>query len=401
MSAFFALVACTILFLGLLSYRLKGSLLSPFMLCTVIGYIAGPVLGFLPQDWRLEHEQTAFLLELTLILVLFSGANRLRVHFNTCQDFAVPLRLLSGGILLSVFFGSLLAALLFPEIGFWYGALLASILAATDATLAQSFIESSLIPSRWKQVLELEGGLNDGLVLPLVFFFKICASAWAGWQFFSYWSTFIALQIIGAALSGFVVGYVGAFILHLGTRAHSINHIFTQLSGLALAILAYALAESFGGNGFIAVFIAGLTLHYEEESYSSEFVEAQAELLSLIVFLIFGAFMLQPVFDQGNSATWLYALLTLTVVRIASVTLCTWGLGLKKDQILLLGCFGPRGIASLLFGLLVLDTVAVPNGDQIFLIVSTTVLLSTFLHGFSAVPLAKWYGARAFKRNEL
>lgn len=397
MTTAFAVIACTILALGLISERLKGSMLTPFMLCVLVGYFCGPRLGGSPELGDME-----FILEFTLIMVLFSDACHLRrAEWGEAR---VLLRMLTLGIGASVLLGTVLGGLLFPSLGFWQAALLAATLTATDAALGQPLVESPLVPRRWREILLLESGLNDGLVVPLVFFFKICASAWAGFSFFQFWLWFIGLQIGGGLVAGLVVGYGGALILRWGIRAHAINRIFEHLSGVALAMLAYALAEGIGGNGFISVFVAGWTLGNVGEEVSEHFIEftsSQAELMSLITFLLFGAFMVGPALETATWETWVYAVLTLTVLRLVAVGFSLRGLGLRRDQLFLLGIFGPRGIASLLFGLLVLETVAVVERELIFHIIGVTVLLSSCFHGLSAIPLAKWYGKRAFQRNEL
>lgn len=399
----FTVIAVLILGIGLISERLKVSMITAPMLCVTVGYLLGPVWQLIPSDFDSYHDIVHGILELTLVIVLFADACRVHVHCSVRKEFALPIRLLTVGLGFGVLFGTLVGGLLFPELGFWRAALLASILAATDAALGQAVVLSPLVPRQWREILNLESGLNDGLVLPLIFFFRLCESVWAGFHLAEFWALFIVKQIAFGLLTGAAVGYLGGRVLWWGCRARAINRIFEHLSGIALALLAYALALFIGGNGFISVFVAGLFVantSREIEEQFIDFADAQKELLTLVTFLLFGALMVEPALQVAGWETWLYAILTLTVLRMASVAISMIGAGLKADQIFLLGCFGPRGVASILFALLVLDSVNVIGRNEIFAITSATVLLSVYLHGITAVPLAKWYGARSLSRNE-
>lgn len=399
----FTIIGVLIIGIGLISERLKGSMITAPMLCVFIGYLLGPVWKLIPSELDMYHEATHVILELTLIIVLFADA--CRVHIQCCirQEFRIPIRLLTIGLLLSIFFGSGLGAYLFPAIGFWQAALMASVLAATDAALGQAVVESPLVPQKWRDILSLESGLNDGLVVPLIFFFKLCESATAGFHFMEFWAYFVGKQIGFGLLAGASIGYAGGKVLRWGSRAHAINRIFEHLSGVALALLAYSAAESIGGNGFVAVFVSGLVVANASREVPEQFLDfadAQKELLTLVTFVLFGALMVQPALEAATWQTWVYAGLMLTVVRIVAVAISLIGTDTRPDQVFLVGCFGPRGVASVLFGLLVLDSVTVVSRNEIFEIVSATVFISVFLHGLTAVPLAKWYGQRALGSNQ-
>ena len=174
------------------------------------------------------------------------------------------------------------------------------------------------------------------------------------------------------------------------------NAPFRRLSGLGIALLAFAGAESVGGNGFIAAFVAGLTLGNTARGVCTclyEFGEAEGQLLTLLVFLIFGAVMVPTALAHANFDGLVYALLSLTLIRMLPVVLSLLGSGLRPASFAFIGWFGPRGLASILFVLVVVETGRLESGPMLEMIVVLTVLLSTLLHGVTAYPLARWYGA--------
>ncbi len=211
----------------------------------------------------------------------------------------------------------------------------------------------------------------------------------------SYWLRFAALAVTLGPLVGGAVGFVGGRVVDWGTRSGWINDAFQRIAGLGLALLAFGAAELVGGNGFIAAFAAGLTLGNTARGVCAclyEFGEAEGQLLTLLVFLAFGAAMLPEALPHATGAAVLYALLSLTVVRMVPVALSLLGTGLRPASVAFLGWFGPRGLASILFALLVVERDSLESGSFLLAVVVLTVLGSTFLHGLTAYPLARRYG---------
>ena len=213
-----------------------------------------------------------------------------------------------------------------------------------------------------------------------------------------FWVNFTAAQIVLGPLVGVGVGYLGGRLVYLGARTGWMNHSFQQLSALALSLLAFALAELVGGNGFIAAFTAGLTIGNAFRQVCGclyEFAEAEGQLLALLTFMIFGGMIVWPMLEQLNWLIALYGVLSLAVVRMLAVAFSLIGAGLQPDTFLFLGWFGPRGLASIVFGLLALERSNIAGREEIFAIVIATVLLSVFAHGLTAAPGTNWYAARA------
>lgn len=390
-----AVIAVVILAVGLVSQRLTRSIITPPMLFVMAGYLVGPDgLGLIAPI--IDGSVAEVAVEVTLIMVLFTDGASMRI----CDDvsrYTLVLRLLAIGMLVSVAIGTLVGAVCFPDLGFWQAALLAAVLTPTDSALGQVAVSHPRIPLRIRQNLHLESGLNDGLIVPVILFLTVCDSLAAGRDHLTFWVTYLASQIGLGVAAGIGIGYLGGWMVRFTTQTHYMSRIFEQLSAIALALLAYSISESVGGNGLVSAFVAGITFGRSFHHLSAdihEFAEAQSQLLTLITFLLFGAVIAGPALQQATPSTFVYALLSLSVIRIVAVAVSLIGSGVGWETKLFLGWMGPRGIASLLFGLVVLETLNITQREEIFTVVVATVLLSIFLHGISAMPFSKWYSQR-------
>jgi NhaP-type Na+/H+ or K+/H+ antiporter len=396
----FLVVALGILGFALISGRVQRSIITGPMVFVVFGFVVARGLGVV--ELEIEDPLIQTLAELTLVLVLFTDASRIDLGLLR-REHTLPVRLLSVALPLCIALGTLLAILLFPELTVWEGAVLAAMLAPTDAALGQAVVSLPLLPVKIRQALNVESGLNDGIALPVFLLLLACAGAAEHTAPVSDWVRFATLQLVLGPLVGIAVGYFGGKLVDRGSRSGWINRSFQDLSALGLSILAFALAELVGGNGFIAAFTAGLTLGNTSRAICSclyEFAEAEGQLLTLLIFTVFGAVMVPLVFDQLSWQVIVYAAASLTIIRMLPTALSLVGAHLQPDTVLFLGWFGPRGIATILFALLMLERAALPGGEQILVVAMTTVLFSVFAHGVSAYPGAHWYAARAEAMQE-
>ncbi len=390
------IVAAGILGFGLISKRVQASILTPPLAFAALGLLVARS-GLL--ELHLSENLIHLLAELTLVLVLFTDASRINLRLLR-REHDLPVRLLAVGMPLTVVLGALTATWLFPGFTMWEAALVAAVLAPTDAALGQAVVSSQRVPVRIRQALNVESGLNDGIALPLVLLLlSVCSVAVPGEGGASYWLRFAALQVTLGPLAGVLVGGLGGRLVERGSRSGWMNRAFEHLAALGLALFAYAGAELVGGNGFIAAFVAGLVLGNTaakdicESLY--EFAEAEGQLLTLLVFLVFGLAMAPDALAHLSWRMVLYAVLSLTLVRLLPVAVSLLGAGLSRSTVLFLGWFGPRGIASILFGLLVVRGSALGAGEEIFHLVLVTVLLSVVAHGVSAYPGSVWYSRHA------
>ncbi|NER92076.1 MULTISPECIES: sodium:proton antiporter [unclassified Moorena] len=392
----FAIIALFILGFGLISGRIEKSVITPPMAFVIFGVLLSPqLLGLL--NLEVEHELVRIIAEFTLILVLFTDASRINLKLLR-RDYNLPVRLLGIGLPLTIILGTILAVLLLGgSLEFWEAAGLATILAPTDAALGQAVVSSPRVPICIRQSLNVESGLNDGICLPILLIFLSLAGTMEGTGTASFWFRFAAMQVILGPIVGVAVGYIGGWLVSQSVRRKWITHSFEDLSVLGLSLCAYAIAELVGGNGFIAAFCAGLTLGNTAPSICDclyEFGEAEGQLLVLLIFMIYGSMMVFPALDSVNWQMVLYAIATLTIARMVGVAISVIGMKLRWYTILFLGWFGPRGVASILYGLLILEGDGIQGSEVMFSTMVVTVLISVFAHGLTAFPGANWYGKR-------
>lgn len=389
-------VALVILLFGAVSRRAERSPLTPPMFFIAAGCLmSSHGLGLLHVDMTGEAVHT--LAELTLVLVLFTDASRIDLSCLRREEI-LPLRLLGIALPLTILAGTAAGLALLPGFSWIEAALLAAILAPTDAALGQAVVSNPLVPVRIRQTLNVESGLNDGIALPVVLVLASLAGASEGETDVGHWLRFAALAVTLGPAVGVAVGWAGGRWLERGVATGWINTPFQRLSSLGLAFLAFAGAELVGGNGFIAAFVAGLTLGNVGRNVCAtlyEFGETEGQLLTLLVFLIFGAVMVPMAIAHFSVAALVYAVSSLTLVRMLPVALSLIGSGLRAPSVAFLGWFGPRGLASILFALVVVEEGRLAVGPLLEGVVVLTVLLSATLHGATAYPFARRYGAYA------
>jgi NhaP-type Na+/H+ or K+/H+ antiporter len=392
------LLVAVLLFSALMSQGLARILVSVPLFLVVAGIALGPAgLGWV--ELQITSDTVHTLAALALSTVLFSDAattdlRRLRAVA------AQPVRLLTIGLLGSILVGTLLAVPLFPELSVPLALVLATILAPTDAALGTPVVTNESVPADVREVLTVEGGLNDGLAVPVL----IVALGWAGLEDTSgsgFMSVLVEVLGIGIAV-GVGTGILVAIALIATTRRWGNSPTWSAMVPLLTAVGCYLLAEHLGGSGFIAAFVGGLMFGMvcRDRLADSELLvdETVSNLLQGATWFIFGAVAIGPVLlSEGFDWRWLvYGALSLTVVRMLPVALALLGTHERWPTVAFMGWFGPRGLASVVFLIIVLDL----SPDQeslatIFGTVAVTVLMSIILHGFSAKPLAVRYGAWA------
>jgi len=299
--------------------------------------------------------------------------------------------------------GMFVAAAMFPEFSLWEAALLAALLAPTDAALGQSVVSAKAVPLRIRQAINIESGLNDGIALPAVLLFAALAGAAHGANEAGNWLRFGLLQVTLGPLAGAIIGYAGARLIDTAAERGWATTAFQGIGILSLSILAYVLAEMIGGNGFISAFVAGIVFGNfirHPCTFLFEFMESEGQLLMLITFLVFGAALLPEGLEHINVRFVIYGVLSLTAIRMIPIALSLLGSGIRLPSYLFLGWFGPRGLASILFVLLILEEAEIPHREEILSITVISVALSVILHGVSAAPLATAYGRLAGRIGE-
>ena len=377
---------------ALVSKRIEGTIITPPILFTVGGFCLSALLM---QTAGLTYDEGTLhvLAEITLILVLAADASQISFDELKHQK-AIPMRLLLIALPLIMLMGTLVGYVVFPGIEWYQAALIAAILAPTDAALGASVLADKTVPSKIRQGLNVESGLNDGIALPAVLFFA-CFLNLTHQTGEVNWLVFLSLQLIIGPIAGIIVGWVGGHLIATASKKGWMTSEFQGVAAIALAVIAFAVAEVCHGNGFIAAFVAGLTygnLHVHYSKFLHEFTETESQFLAYLTFFLFGALILPEAMHHINTEIVLYACLSLTLVRMLPVFIAMLGSGFRLPTVAFMGWFGPRGLASLLFALLVLEDLHVEQAEFIQTVVATTVLLSVILHGITAAPLSKRLG---------
>jgi NhaP-type Na+/H+ or K+/H+ antiporter len=394
------IIAIAFLAYGLVSQRLLPTVLTGPLLFAAFGLLVGSAgLGLIPM--HVSNSAIHILAEITLILVLFSDAAKIDLK-QLRSDHNLPVRMLVIGMPLTIIAIGLTALVMFSDFSIWEALLLGAILAPTDAALGQAVITNPLVPIRIRQTLNVESGLNDGIAFPFVLIFAALAGIQAGRDPADLLTDAI-VQLAVAPPVGIFVGYIGGRLVHSCYQTRWMSDSAEGIIALALAFIAYELALVLSGNGFVSAFFAGLAFGNtlgKKCVFLFEFAESEGQLLILTTFMVFGGVMLPFGLAHANIIYLVFAVLSLTVLRMAPVFVSLAGQGISPLTATYLGWFGPRGLASVIFGLLILERADVPHREEIFTAMIITVMLSIVLHGLSAGPAARRYGEAARKMGE-
>ena len=402
-----AIIGITLVGFTLISRRSEGWPLTMPMVFVAVGALFSAT-GIV--EVAAELEAVGLLAEVTLAVILFSDATRISLP-RLRNQFAVPLRLLGIGLPLTIVAGAIVNRLLFSDWLVAEAVLLAAILAPTDAALGSAVVDDKSVPARDRLALNVESGLNDGLVVPVV---ALCTSlVLETGRSNGYWVGFVARQIGFGMLCGLVIGGVGITVMRRARSAHWSDGRFEQIATFGLPVIAFTGAVAIDGNGFIAAFVAGLAFGSGglapdldrrqnvdgtmEAEHLAEFTEDGAQLLGAVTFFVFGNLFVGDALGEFGPAVIISAVASLTLVRMLPVALALTGTGMKLPAKLFVGWFGPRGLASIVFGILLLEELEEMShrADELVGVISLTVTLSVFLHGATAAFGARRYGAWA------
>ncbi len=394
-----AILALFVFIYSLVSGRIERSAISGPMVFVVVGFLMGPSgFGWLKGSATGQDMRT--LADLTLALILFIDAANADMSILKRQ-FRIPSRMLLLGLPGVILLGFGFAVLMFDGLTIYEAAILATMLAATDAALGKAVITNKNVPARIREGLNVESGLNDGICVPIVLFFIALA---VGGQHGESSTSAMALvaQELGIGLAvGLGLALVGTYLLRWCWKQGWVTEIWIQVTVVGLAIACFATAQSLHGSGYIAAFTGGLLFGFLAKDTTHKLVlaaEATGETLALVTWSMFGAIVIGPALQLFNWEVVVYALLSLTVIRVVPIFLSLSGTGESVPSRLFLGWFGPRGLASIVFAIIVINA-EVPGGEFLALVVICTVLLSLVAHGISANPLAKWLGEKEAKQR--
>ena len=387
-----ATLALVLLAFAAVSARVEGTPITGPMVFTAAGLLVGvDALGLV--DPSRTGVEVKVLAEATLTVVLFSDASRIDLHALR-SALGVPARLLGIGLPLTIVLGFVAALTLLGDLAWPEALVLAILLAPTDAALGQIVVTSTRLPVGIRQSLNVESGLNDGLCVPLFLIALAIAQAEEGAIGHGHAVQLVAEKIGYGIVFGVLAGALAAAIIVYGGARRLVADPWLQIVPLAAALLAFGSAEGVGGSGFIAAFVGGATFGWlrrhrgGDVSYLAEQVGA---LLAATTFIVFGAVLLGPALGDLTWRIALYAILSLTLIRMLPVGLSMLGTGAHRPTVAFLAWFGPRGAASIVFALLVVEEGGLPHAEVVLTTAFVTVGLSVVAHGVSAAPLAGRY----------
>jgi len=387
------IVALIILVYGFFSKKLENFNISGPMVFLIIGILLSPlVLGI--THLKIDADVVKIIAEIALIIVLFTDSSSINLK-RFRREWKISVRLLFIGLPLTIIFSTYIATLFFPNQPLLYLLLMALILAPTDAALGKAVVTDNNIPEKIRSSINVESGLNDGIVFPILITVILLILSQQNLSSDIHWFAYLVKQISLGFVFGAIIGYIGAKVLTITVKKEWIHEIYKNLSPVSLAILSFYISEYFGGNGFIAAFISGMFFgNYSKiiDSKSKSFLESEGEILILISFLVFGLTFIPATIEYWNLKVVIYSILSLTLFRMLPVALSLTGLKLSIPTKLFIGWFGPRGIASILYIMIVAHKIKnIHNHETLYSVITLTILLSIILHGLSAKPLAKLY----------
>lgn len=393
-----AVLAAFLLLYSLIAGRFESKLINgPLLFLLVGGVLGSGGLGLLSLD--IDSEGLKLLAELALVIVLFNDA----AHTNwqvLLANRQLPVRLLLIGLPLTLLAGTLFGRLLFPELPLLEVAILATILAPTDAALGKAVVSNPAVPAAVREGLNQESGLNDGICVPVLLLLLALIAPTEQHAGTATLAVTLLLEEIGiGVLVAFVLSTLTIRLLKLSYLNGWQLPLWRQLTMPGLALLCFALAQTLGGSGFIAAFVGGLLIGHRLGEHKHAYMdscEGYGDLLSVVIWMVFGAIMmpLLPILLQWQY--WLYGAASLTLLRMVPVWLSLLGTGQSLELKLFIGWFGPRGLASIVFAVMVLQHQPALTGQlPVIATVLCTIILSVILHGVSANPWVRRFTRKA------
>ena len=383
-----AILAVFVFLYSITSGGLERTPINGAIVFTAFGLLFGP-LGFDLLKLDVDVEGVRTLAEMTLALILYIDAANANLGVLK-QSFRIPTRLLLFALPLIILLGFGAGILIFKDLTLIEVAILATLLAPTDAALGKAVVTNEFVPTNIREGLNVESGLNDGICVPILFLFLALAAGSTENDSTSMLALKLVAEEIGiGAVVGLGLTALGALLMKQCAGKKWITETWRQLPVIALAVACFAVAQAIGGSGFIACFVGGMLFGGIAKDLKHGLLlatEGTGDTLALLTWVVFGAAVIGKTIDNFTWEVVLYAVLSLTLIRMLPIFLVLTGLNLRTDEKLFIGWFGPRGLASIVFAVIVLNH-DLPGGDIIAITAVCTILLSVIGHGLSANPL--------------
>ena len=386
-----AMLVLLILLYSIFAGKIEKTPISGPIIFLLFGLAFGPI-GFNLLSFTVDMAGYKILAELALALVLFTDASK--TDFEVLKNnFKIPARLLLIGLPLTIILGILTGKVIFAELSWIELAILATVLAPTDAALGEPVVNNKSVPSKIRGSLNVESGLNDGIAVPILFLLLSVYTAQHG-EITAQHAIALFLKEIGIGmLIGLGISYSISKLIKLSLKHHWLEESWKSLLIVSIAISSFALAQGLGGSGFIACYVGGLLFgkmcHFEKGQFQKAAI-GSGKILSLIVWIIFGAVVISENISYFSWNIVVYSVLSLTIIRAIPVLLSLYKSGFSLHGSVFTAWFGPRGLASIVFIIIVID-VQIEHVSTFALTGICTIFLSVFAHGFTASPMANTF----------
>ena len=380
--------ALTLLAAVLISNLADRSVLSTAVLFLFAGVLAGEaLLGVV--NLRPDDEAVAVLAELALFSVLFTDGMRVGLK-DLASAWLLPGRALLFGLPLTLI-GTALLGHWIVGLPWAESFLIGAVLSPTDPVFAAAIVGREEVPARLRQLLNVESGLNDGLALPIV----LAMLAVVAREKFSLGT--ILVEVTAGVLIGVIVPLLAIKLER--TRFFSIHATYQPLNAFAIGLLVLTLATKLHANEFLAAFAAGITIATiapEVRESFHHFGELVAELLKLAALLVFGSLISPRFLGEIDAPGYLFAFLAIVAVRPVAIMLSMVRSPLDWQERLTAAWFGPKGFASVVFGLLILNKAKVSEidlgrADRLFHLIALCITGSIIAHSSTDVLVARWF----------
>ena len=389
-----AVVAIFVFLYSVSAGKLEKTVFGGAVLFSIFGLVFGPMgIGFL--EGNATAGQLRIIAEMTLALVLFAEAAKADLNVLSTH-FLIPQRLITVALPLIIVLGIVFGGLIFSDLLWLEIAILATLLAPTDAALGKAVVTNKAVPAKIREGLNLESGLNDGVCVPIFLVFLALATEKAADGVTNLALKLVITEIGIGALVGVGLTLAGSWGLHIAYQRKWITETWENVTTIALAVACFMLAQALHGSGFIAAFVGGLVFGYVANKEKHELLlaaEGTGDTFALLTWVIFGGAVIGQSIGQFTWETVVYSALSLTVIRMLPVYLSLYGMDMPAREKLFIGWFGPRGLASVVFVVIVFNN-KLPGGDVIVSTAVCTIILSVLGHGLTAIPLANWLAGR-------
>lgn len=386
----FAILSFIILVYSLVAGKVERSPISGAMVFLSIGLLVGPLVFHVFQ-LQINVDHYKVLAEFALALVLFTDAAKSNLIVLR-RNRKIPYHLLIVGLPLTIVLGWGIGMLVFPDFSLIEAAILATVLAPTDAALGEPVVSNKQVPSKVREGINVESGLNDGICVPILLLLLTLHSIQANEHVTVMYGLGVFVKQIGIGVFvAFFLVILGAWLIKKGLKMHWIETSWKPTILILIALTCFTLSQALGGSGFIASFAGGLLFNYRYKANKDELLvgaQGLGKIFTGIVWIVFGSLMTIHLLHKITWDIFIYALASLTVIRIIPVLICLLPNILTVYQKFFISWFGPRGLASIVFAVIVLEE-KLPHGETIVTIAYCTILFSVFAHGISAVPMVK------------